>query len=117
MNTNQELWVAPGIRLKDVPKNLTLDYKIDVFSARINGWKMDIADYLINGKIIENKKGSLKIEGNPNAGYATLDILLSYFEMIGKYQEGYIGKNYALYFENGFRSVFARAAKKNKRYQ
>ena len=51
MNTNQELWVAPGIRLEDVPKNPTLDYKIDIFSKRINGWKIDIANYLINGTI------------------------------------------------------------------
>jgi len=105
-------WVTPRRRFKDLPKEITLDVKIDVFSERVNGWKLDIADQLING--VKNEKGEVIIEGNPHAGYSVLDIILSYFEMIAKYREGFIGEyrngrfcqNSREYFKKGVRIVF-----------
>ena len=90
MSDAENWWVTPKRRLRDIPKNRTLDDKIDIFYERIYGWKLDIADQLINGKVIQNEKGKVIIEGNPQAAYATMDIILSYFEMIPKYQDGYI---------------------------
>ena len=108
MSDAEKWWVTPKRRLKDIPKNRTLDDKIDIFYERIYGWKLDIADQLINGKVIQNEKGKVIIEGNPHAAYATMDIILSYFEMIAKYRDGYTknGKS-RFYFKKGFCSVFA----------
>jgi hypothetical protein len=103
--STEDWWVTPRRKFSDIPKNITLDYKIDVFSERINGWKLDIADQLINGKYDE--QGRIIAEGNPHAGYAVLDILLSYFEMIAKYQDGYLGTSESEhYFKKGIRMVF-----------
>jgi hypothetical protein len=110
MSIAEDWWVTPKRRLRSIPENPTLDEKIDIFSERINGWKIDIADQLINGRVIQNEKGNVIIEGNPHAAYATMDIILSYFEMIAKYQDGYVntkeGKS-RVYFKKGFCSVFA----------
>jgi hypothetical protein len=110
MNDAENWWVTPKRRLRDISKNPTLDDKIDIFCERINGWKIDIADQLINGRVIQNEKGKVIIEGNPHAAYATLDIILSYFEMMAKYRDGYLnakeGKS-RFYFKKGFCSVFA----------
>jgi hypothetical protein len=90
--------------LRDLPKEITLDTKIDIFDERVSGWKLNIADYLING--IRNEKGESVLEGNPHAGYAVLDIVFNYFEMIAKYREGYLGKSPRKYFKKGLRMVF-----------
>jgi len=107
-------WVTPKIRFKDLPKEITLDVKIDLFSDRVKGWKLDIADQLING--VRNEKGEIITEGNPHAGYSVLDIVLSYFEMIAKYREGFIGEyrngrlyqNSKEYFKKGVYMVFQK---------
>lgn len=105
MSSVNDLWVTPKRRLSELPKNITLDVKIDIFKERIEGWKLDIADQLING--IKDEKGNRIAEGNPHSGYAVLDIILSYFEMIAKYQAGYIDwKKSRFYFKKGMRMVF-----------
>ena len=114
MDVKDDWWVTPKRRLKDIPKSLTLDDKVDIFSERINGWKIEIADYLINGRIIKNEKSSFTIEGNPHASYATLDIILSYFEMIAKYYEGYTGTLSEPYFKKGVRLVYPETKDINK---
>lgn len=107
MGITEDWWVTPKRRLRDVPKILTLDDKINIFSERINGWKIDIANQLINGAVIQSEKGAIKIEGNPHAAYATLDIILSYFEMIAKYYEGYTGLfESKAFFKKGVCMVF-----------
>ena len=97
MNTvsSEDWWVTPKRRFKDIPKPITLDDKINVFCERINGWKIDIA----NG---------LSSKGDPNTYYAILDIILSYFEMIAKYYEGYTDTRYSKgFFKKGLRLVFS----------
>jgi hypothetical protein len=59
--------ITPRRSLSELPKDITLDLKIDIFRERIEGWKLDIADQLING--IKDEKGNTITEGNPNAGY------------------------------------------------
>jgi hypothetical protein len=51
--------------------------------------------------------------GNPHAEYAVLDILMSYFEMIAKYREGYLRTNKSrIYFKKGVRFVYPELNKK-----
>jgi hypothetical protein len=98
-------WVTPKRRLKDLPKDITIESKIDIFYERINGWKLDIADELINGRRTK-QEGTTVASGNLHAGYAVLDITLSYFEMIAKYYYGYVDKSSERYFKKGVRMVF-----------
>ena len=104
MSTIGDWWVTPKRRLSDLPKDITLDVKIDIFHERVYGWKLNIADQLING--VKDSMGKIVIEGNPHAGYAVLDIIMSYFEMIAKYHDGYTGLKSRPYFEKGVHLVF-----------
>ena len=91
-----DFWVTPKRRLSDLPKDITLDIKISIFQERIEGWQLDIADYLINSE-----------KAHKDAGFAVLDILLSYFEMIAKYHHGYSGEfKSKYYFGKGVDLVF-----------
>lgn len=105
MMTSNDWFVAPNLLYSKLPKPITLDVKIEIFKRRVNGWKLDIADYLING--INDTSGVLLAKAHPNSAFAVLDILLSYFEMIAKYQDGYtcIGKS-RIYFKKGLHTVF-----------
>ena len=91
-----DYWVTPKRRLSDLPKDITFNIKIDIFQERIEGWQLNIADYLINSE-----------KAHKDAGFAVLDILLSYFEMIAKYHEGYLGESKSEpYFTKGVNLVF-----------
>jgi hypothetical protein len=97
--------VTPTRWLLDVPRHPTLDDKIDIFAERILGWKLDVADRLING-VMDPQEHVLR-EGDPNNAYAVLDIVLSYFEMIGKYYDGYTEKGMSRrYFREGMCHIF-----------
>lgn len=67
--------LSKDIDSKDLTYPLELEDKISIFIDRVKTWQLDIAEYLI--------------ENNPDSGFATLSIVLSYFEMIGKYLKGY----------------------------
>jgi hypothetical protein len=48
----------------------------------------------------------------PHSGYATMDIVFSYFEMIAKYEDGYTDKDQSKkYFKQGVLSVFPHLKK------
>jgi hypothetical protein len=106
--SSEDWWVTPYRKFKDISQPITLDEKINIFSERINGWKIDIAEHLMDGFHTQVENGTIFIEGNPHASYATLDIIFSYFEMIGKYYYGYIGEETEgkTYFKKGFLLVF-----------
>jgi hypothetical protein len=76
----------------DFPNGLSLDQKIEVFADRILGWQLEPAQELAD-----------KV---PHSGYAVLHVVMSYFEAIAKFEDGYCetgsSKNY---FKSGFRSV------------
>jgi hypothetical protein len=68
--------------------------KIEVYLDRIMGWQLSPAHKILEAKII-------------NCDIAVLSILISYFEMIGKYEDGYVGKwKSKYYFKKGLLSVF-----------
>lgn len=99
------MWISPNHKNTDFQPPLSLDDKISIFEDRVIGWKLDIADQVINGKKLQN--GTKEHPGIPHSGYATLDILFSYFEMIGKYEAGFTQNiESEKYFKAGVISVF-----------
>jgi hypothetical protein len=88
--------ISPIHTTDDFPAGFSLEGKIDVFSARIEGWQLGIALALEEKQI-------------PHRGFAILHILLSLFEMIGKYREGYLGNSKSkYYFKLGAQFVFQK---------
>lgn len=97
-------WTTPIHKRNNFPDVLTIDHKIQIFYERVSGWQLDIADKVING--FTDEKGKV-IDGINGSGFAALNIMLSYFEMVAKYKDGYCetGKS-PEYFEKGFKMVF-----------
>ena len=61
----------------DFTTPLSLEEKIEIFYEQVYGWQLNIADKLVNGD-----------ESIEHADFSCLQILLSYFEMISKYNDG-----------------------------
>jgi hypothetical protein len=115
MAVTGDWWVTPKRRFKDLPKEITLNDKIEIFYERIDGWKFDIADQLINGRVVKDERGNISVEGSPHAAYAVLNIVLSYFEMIAKYADGYLDMHESEpYFKKGVRMVFPESETANQ---
>jgi hypothetical protein len=99
------MWISPSYQDSDFRYPLGVDDKITIFEDRVLGWKLDIADQVINGKT--STGGSEERQPVPHSGYAALDIVFSYFEMIAKYEDGYVQKRRSeKYFRRGVYSVF-----------
>lgn len=100
--------LSPNLTNEDFPQQYdewTFEDKIRLFEDQILGWQLNIANDIIN------------IHGNTNrhAGFAVLSMLLSYFEMIGKYIEGYSGtKQSKKHFIVGLLNVFPKLNGKDK---
>jgi len=79
--------------------------KTDVFFEKIWGWTLYPADLIIRGGATHDKAAS--VVAIPHAGFACLQVILSYFEMIGRYVEGDLstGQSKEL-FIRGVRFVF-----------
>jgi len=74
--------------------NMNLDDKIEVFVERVEGWQFGVAKEMIDKGIFERE-------------FALLHIVMSYFEMIAKYSEGYCKDDKSeKYFRKGVRVVF-----------
>ena len=99
------MWITPKSQDTDFVWPLSPEDKITIFLDRTSGWQLDIADYCINGK--RNAKGELLVAPIEQSGFAVLHIVLSYFEMVAKYQKGFMtsGKS-EYYFRQGVYSVF-----------
>jgi hypothetical protein len=94
MNNQPVFAISPRHTTLDFPDGWTLENKIDVFAARIEGWQIGIAKEIIKKEI-------------PHRGLALLHIVFSYFEMIGKYRHGYIRNDKSkCYFCKGVRETF-----------
>jgi hypothetical protein len=86
--------ISPIHKTSDFPNGWTLDDKINVIVARIEGWQIGIAKEIIR-------------HGIPHSDFALLHIVFSYFEMIGKYLYGYIDKYESKnYFKKGVKVTF-----------
>ena len=96
--------ISPNYEDTDFTYPLRLDDKITLFVDRIHGWQLDIADKCINGE--KDASGTVTRPYIEGSGLVTLSIVLSYFETIAKYREGYLGSNSKTYFKKGVRLVF-----------
>lgn len=87
--------ISPNYQDVDFPSGMSLDQEIEVFADRVKGWQLDVA-----------QKCADKI---PHAGFAVLEIVFSYFEMIAKYKNGYTkDRKSEEYFRRGFGDVFPK---------
>lgn len=75
------------------PRSWSLEYKIDIFYARTDGWHLKIADRCINGWVNEDGIQAINTihhEGHvhyiPDSAWAVLQIVLYYFETIGYFK-------------------------------
>jgi len=98
------LKVTPYKDLDDYEDPDSIESKIDIFEKSTIGWQLEIADLLINGGIDCEKNEVKEIKGS---GFAVLQILVSYFEMIAKYKEGFERNGDSTsFFKKGVISVF-----------
>jgi hypothetical protein len=86
--------ISPHHFAEEFNRPLNLDEKIEIFIDRVQGWQIDPARAMA-GKAI------------PHRGFAQLLIVISIFEMIGKYRSGFLGEGKsAQYFKEGLRWIF-----------
>jgi hypothetical protein len=83
--------------------------KFTIFFERIYGWQLHIADLCLNGGYDHN--GINQLSPIPHSAFAAMQIMLAYFEMIAKYEDGFIPKNpkhgeSAKFFKLGVKSLF-----------
>jgi len=94
MNKMPVFAISPKYTTLDFPDGMTLENKIDIFADRINGWQIGIAKEIIQHKI-------------QHSGFALLQIVFSYFEMLGKYLSGSIGDSKSrANFHRGIKATF-----------
>ena len=99
------MWISPAHQDTDFRQPLCIDDKITIFEDRTIGWKLDISDQVINGR--KRPDGVEERSPIPHSGYAAMDIVFSYFEMIAKYEDGFAQKGLSeIYFKRGVFSVF-----------
>lgn len=92
-------WLSWKHRRSDFSRPVPLVQKVDLFYERIAGWQLRIADQMVNA--------SNGREPIPHAAFAALQVCLSYFEMVGKYEAGYSRRGASKkHFDLGLKSVF-----------
>jgi hypothetical protein len=85
-----------------------LDKKIEIFREKIWGWQLHVADLMINKG--RNHEDTADVNDTPHSAFAALQVALSYFEMIARYEAGDCGKDQSRdFFIRGFLSVFPEA--------
>jgi hypothetical protein len=86
--------LSPRHTDQDFKDHWTIDDKVEVFIARIEGWQLGVALAMIEKHI-------------PDRDVALLHIVTSYFEMISKYRSGFLGEGQSRrHFKLGLRFVF-----------
>jgi hypothetical protein len=86
--------ISPDHTTESFKGELSTDEKIEVFISRVRGWQITPALAMQEKKI-------------PHRGFAQLLIVVSYFEMLGKYMAGFIGEGKSgAFFKEGFLYTF-----------
>lgn len=98
-----DMWVSSISLRSSFPtdfKKWDLDKdKIRLFTEQVKGWQLDIAEYLLFGKD--------KIPAHGHSAFASLSILMSYFENIYRYMEGIThDRNSRSCFSKGLQNVY-----------
>jgi hypothetical protein len=92
--------ISPRHSFEDFEGPWTLGQKIELFYERVKGWQI--------GPAIE--MGRLQVFGR---GFAQLALVMSYFEMIAKYANGFLGDGSSAYhFKIGLRRTFPQISDK-----
>lgn len=95
-----DLSISSKSKRSDFPKNKwqnwPFDEKVRLFQEQVQGWSINVAR-------------DIKQKQIPHADFAILSILLSYFENIAKFIEGYNGKGESKsHFIKGIKYVYPR---------
>lgn len=86
--------LGPIHTLEYVQNGWTIGKKIEMFIARVEGWQLGVAREMVEKNV-------------PHRGFALLLIVTSYFEMLAKYRESFVGdRNSEEHFEKGVRFTF-----------
>ena len=86
--------ISPRYTVDDFIEHWTLEDKIEVFIDRIEGWYLGVANEIIKRDI-------------PGRDLALLHLVSSFFEMISKYNSGFLGEGKSKeHFKKGVRLVF-----------
>ncbi len=88
--------ISPKHTQEQFKDGMTQDDKLDVFIESVRGWQIVPAKEML-------EKGPVYWD------FATLRVVLSYFEMIAKYRDGYVndrGGQSPCYFKEGLKQVF-----------
>jgi hypothetical protein len=86
--------ISPHYTTLDFPNGMTLENKIDVFADRIDGWQIGIAKKILQHEI-------------KDSDFALMQIVLCYFEMLGKYLAGYLHNDRSTaHFKKGLKASF-----------
>ncbi len=89
-----KLAISPKHTADDFKHGMTLEDKIEVFAESVKGWQLGVAKEMAD-------------KGISNRAFAQLHIITSYFEMIAKYQEGFIGEGKSKeHFKKGVQTAF-----------
>ncbi|MCH7688458.1 MAG: hypothetical protein IH899_17545 [Planctomycetes bacterium] len=109
------MWISWKQQHTDFSQPPTLDDKVAIFYEQIWGWQLHIAELCLDGG--KDHEGKVDLPKIPHSAFAAMQIMLSYFEMIAKYEDGFIptGGNHKAgkYFKRGVRSVFPSLANEN----
>ena len=104
-----KVFLSPTITDDQVSRPPTFEQKVQLFHDRFRGWKFVIAQRMLEGY---QAKDGTRIPQIPDAGFAAMDAMFSYFEPIGKYVHGYCDtdsknpRSSGKYFKLGVRSIF-----------
>jgi len=96
---------------------LSFKAKVKIFYERVWGWQLHIAELCLDGG--KDHDGKADLPKIPHSAFAAMQIMLSYFEMIAKYEDGFVPANpgqgqSAKYFKAGVKSVFPNLANENQ---
>jgi len=95
---------------------LTFEKKVEIFYHRTLGWQLHIADIVSNGgKPLGQDENAPELSAVPHAGFAVLQICLSYFETIAQYQSADPQhKSSTALFKEGVHAVFPQLLEGNQ---
>jgi hypothetical protein len=93
--------ISPNHSAEEFDHPLNLNEKIEIFIDRVQGWQIGPARAMVDKAI-------------PHRGFAQLLIVISFFEMLGKYRAGFLGEGKsAQYFKEGLRWIFPAIGEKD----
>src|ERR1700731_4309038 len=101
---------------EQIPWPPPFELKVEIFYHRILGWQLQVADLVSNGgKPLTHGNNVAELPSIPHAGFAVLQICLSYFETIGQYQRvNPKTKTSTAFFKEGAHAVFPELAQGEK---